>query len=508
MKTLKTLTLTALALLCAGAVLAETPLQWGANLGRNAIVPAKDLPSHLGEDNQLWQIDLAGKPFFNAIQIDGDRAYAGMDARNLPDRGRDRVGGLLCFNIHTGEILWQTILEDMKAEGYGASIVPLLEGDRIYLAVGSKAACLDRDGNVLWQQTMRNPYFSTMHGTHGSGLLLGDYWWVVTGHANGSDCEFWASNAIERPFHPNIMVLDKETGEIVAQDDVIVGPHQHGNWCSLSYGEVNGQGMVFWGDAFGLVHAYKVPEKFDAPEGQRATIEHLWSIDANPESYRYTEEGVRLPYAYYMGFWGPKGSGPCEIISPVVFHEGKIYITLSRDIAYYHEGGEGGLICYDVTGPEPKLVWQNLDVQRTFCPPSIAGDKIFIADHGGQMTGIDLASGETLWQQSMNDGIWNYFQCWGDDKIYVANQRRDFMIFEADEDGGLLFNTIMDTANNPQVGMTHGLLIVPTMKSIAAYGGPEYMKTAQPMAAPEDPDDRQFGHGEPGEFDARKGKGH
>jgi hypothetical protein len=39
----------------------------------------------------------------------------------------------------------------------------------------------------------------------------------------------------------------------------------------------------------------------------------------------------------------------------------------------------------------------------------------------------------------------------------------------------------MNTANNPQAGMTDGILIVGTHSTVAAYGGPEYMKTHQPM---------------------------
>jgi hypothetical protein len=166
------------------------------------------------------------------------------------------------------------------------------------------------------------------------------------------------------------------------------------------------------------------------------------------------------------------------------------------------------VVCVDVTGPEPRKLWHNKDVGRTFCPVSVVDDLAFVGDHAGYMTGMNIETGETLWHQDMNTSIWNYFQCYGDGKIYTANERSDFIIFEADADGGVIFNTMMDATNNPQVGMTDGILIVPTMKSIAAYGGPEYMKTAQPMTPPEDPDDRQFGHGEPGQFDTREVKTH
>ncbi len=511
MKTTHILTLACgLALLPWGAI-ADTPLQYGQRLSRNAVVEATDLPSHLGDDNALWKIDLHGKPFFNAIQIDGDIAYACMDARNLPEKSRKRVSGILCFNIHTGEILWQKEI-DTDVDAYGSSIIPILEDDKIYLGVQTTAHCLDRDGNVLWKTDTKTDHFSAMHGSHGGGLIIGDYWWYPTGFSNGSDCHFWMSNSIERPWHPNFVVINKHTGKIVAQDDTILGPQQHGTWCSLTEGEINGKPTVFWGDGFGMVHAYEVPETFD-DEGPRQTVKRLWSVDANPKDYRYAEDGSRMPYAGYMSAFGPRDIGPCEIIAPIVYKDGKIYVSIGRDKAYSPkvEGrhvGKGGVVCFDVTGPEPKRLWHNADVGRTFCPLSIVEDRAFVADHAGWMTALDLATGETLWQEDINACIWNYFQCWGDGKLYTMNERRDFTIIEADEDGGLLFNAVMDATNNPMVGMTDGILIVPTMRSIVAYGGPEYMKTHQPMTPPADPDDRQFEIPEEGGFDTVDVKGH
>jgi len=505
-------TIALLALAAAPLIAAdEVPLQFGNNMQRNAVVEARDLPAQLGDHNTLWKIDLHDKPYYNSVQIVGDRGYAAMDARNLPSgTAKQRSAGLLCFNIHTGEILWEKDL-GYRLSAWGASIVPMFFDDKIYIGAQSMALCLDMDGNELWATDTAGDYFSDVHGVHGTGVIIGDYWWYPTGFSNGTDCDYWAEASIERPWHPNIVIIDRRSGEIVAQDDVVLNPHQHGTWGSLSLGEVAGKPAVFWGDSHGYVHAFDASEPYTGSDGDRATIRKLWTTDGNPESYRLTEDGVPWVYAYYSGKWGPRDKGPNELIAPLTYHEGRIYVSIGRDKAYvgnegnrYH--GDGALVCIDVTGPEPREVWANTEIGRTFCPPSIKDGLAHVATHSGYLNTIDIETGETLRKEDMNACIWNFFQSEGDGKIYVMNERRDFIVFDA-KNGGILSNYLADATNNPQVGMTHGLLIVSTMKSIAGYGGPEYMATHAPMPAPADPKDRQLTPQPTGEFDSRAARG-
>jgi outer membrane protein assembly factor BamB len=490
MRYLKTSVLVALfAAFCAvgAAAQQDTPRQWHETPGRNNVVPARDLPDHIGDENRLWHVELHGRSFFNIITIDGDRVYCGTMALNLPERERSRNGALLCLDLHTGETIWRTILP--QRGGYGLSVVPLIEGDRIYQQFGEKAYCLDKEtGEILWQESLGGEHFmSYQHGTHTTGLLIGDYWYMATGHCSGSDCEAWVWNSLEAPFYPNIVVLEKETGRRVAQDATPVDEHQHGQWCSLSTGVVDGRRLIFWGDGHGDVHAFAAPEKFEGDEV--ATLEEVWRCDANPKSYRYLPDGDLFPYVGYQGYlFGPRDAGPCEIISTPVFHDGLLYVALGRDKAYSpnRKGrhiGDGALVCIDPKGEgditETNKLWTNTDLGRTFCTPSIVGDTIITADHGGYLLGIDRNSGETLWKGDFDVCIWNYFQAVGDGKVYVMNEQRGFHIFSA-EDGELLFEAQVDGQNNPQPGLTDGILVVGTTRSIDAYAGPDYLKENKP----------------------------
>ncbi len=466
----------------------DTPDQWTDDPGRNNVVMAKDLPDHLGDDNRLWHVKLPGRNFYNIITVKGDRVYCGLAANNLPEPEKGR-SGLLVLDRETGKVIWQKAFE--SGSGYGLSIVPIIEDDRIYVQASTTAYSLDLDGNIIWtSNNIRQKYFNNaQHGTHGTGVIVGDYWYINTGQQSGSDdMENWEANSYEHPWHPNIVVLNKHTGELVATDDIVVGPHQHGNWSSLSTANVNGKDLVFWGDPYGYLHAVEAPGKFE--EGKVSTLKEVWYCDANPKSYRYTEDGMLMPYAAYMGSYGPKDKGPCEIVSAPAYHDGLLYLTITRDKAYSsNKGGRrignGALVCIDPTGEgdvtETHKVWENLDVNRTFSTPSIYKDKVIVATHAGYVDGVDLKTGKSLWKQDIKYCQWNYFQAVGDDKIFVTNEKRDFFILEADQDGGQLYHTELPAMNNPQPGLSDGMLFVGSHKGITAYGGPEYMKTHEPM---------------------------
>ncbi len=473
--------------------------QWQVNQGRNIHKEVKDLPDHLGADNLIWHLDLNRGPFFNMITVDGDKVYCGLSARNLPEPKKGG-GTLICVDLKTGKILWDFVANDRAA--YGLSAVPLIEDDAIFIFSNEELIRIDKDANVVWRNSAhKQEYWDGQHGAHGTGVIIGDYWYQPTGFATGSDDANWPHNSVERPWHPNIVVVNKHTGELVAQDDIVIGPHQHGAWSSLSTGKVGDKQLVFWGSPHGYIYAFEAPESSE--EGKVSTLKEVWRCDANPKEYRVNEEGVRMPYPH-MGPFGPSEVGWCEIIGAPVFHEGKLYVTLARDKAYSRNEkgrriGPGGAVCIDPSGTgdvtETHKLWTNKNINRTFSPPSIVGSKMAISTHAGYVNCLDLSTGEEIWTADIQRCIWNYFQNCGDGKIYVMNEGRDFHIIDF-ETGKILYHTEVDAVNNPMAGMTDGILIVGTQASIAAYGGPEFMKTHEPAPLPEkpqfqkDPDDK------------------
>ena len=476
-----------LSLLALGAsclLAAESPLQWSSDPHRNMRVQAEDLPAEIGEQNQLWSLELGGGRFFNVPTVIGDRLYCGMDGKSLPERpeGRPRAG-FLCVDVASGEPLWQWSGEE--SSGYGISDVPIIDGDRIYFRSGDRLFCLSTEGEELWSRPTGQAFYGTqMHGASGVGLIIGEHWWIPTGHGSGSDDHNWEMNGFERPWHPNVIVLDTTTGDLVAQDDVVVPAFQHGQWSSLSSAVIDGRQLVFWPDSAGWVHAFAAPASWGS-DAAPAILEHVWWLDANPASYRQTEDGKPMPYSAYGIGPGSRSEGWCEMVSAPTYFDGRLYVALTRDVHYSSKHkedrrryiGNGGLVCIDPSGTgdvtASHKLWTNTELNRTFCTPSISEEGLlFIADHAGWLNCFDAVSGERLWQGDIHSNMWNWSQVLADGKVYVLNEQKDFFVFEADRDGGLLFHTELDRPNNPAVGATHGLLIVGTGKTLAAYTGP------------------------------------
>ena len=86
-----------------------------------------------------------------------------------------------------------------------------------------------------------------------SVLVHGDFVYVCT--SNGVDR---SHIRVPRPLAPSLIVLDKKTGRLVAQDDEKIGTRLfHGHWCSPSLGQVNGQELIFWGGGEGVCYAFE-----------------------------------------------------------------------------------------------------------------------------------------------------------------------------------------------------------------------------------------------------------
>ncbi len=470
------------------ALSASAQQQWHANLGRNMVVEAKGLPAELKKENQLWTIPLKSGTVFTIPSIEAGKVFFAL--RGVPVEGFDRRdGGVLCVDLYSGKILWAGHIG--PGGSYGVKDVPMIDGDRIYARGNDNILyCLDMSGKPLWTVDVSRDYFNAMHGPAGTGLVIGNQIWIPSGYGPGSDCGQWETNSLESPFHPHVVVFDKHSGKLIAQDSFDVGPFQHGQWSSLSSGVVNGRRLVFYGDGYGYLHALEVPEIDPDAIEKPVTLKEVWTCDANPHSYRYDEKGRRLPYGG-VGACGPKDSGPCEIIAPPVFHGGKIYVTISRDVHYsihrrnsddpfakYRYWGAGALTCIDPSGEgditKTNKVWENTEINRTFCPPSITDGLIFVADHSGYVNCIDLADGKLLWKFDIEATKWNYFQMVADKKLYVSNERDDLFVLNATREGGLLYRMELDAKNTGAVGVTDGIVIVATHNSITAYKGPGY----------------------------------
>ena len=132
---------------------------------------------------------------------------------------------------------------------------------------------------------------------NGSPAIAGDVLYVQT--SNGVDRNMGPAKELQRkfpaPHTPNLIALDKQTGRLVATDDLAIADRiLHGQWSSVSLGEVAGRKLVFFGGGDGRLYAFETLAS--APE-QPVKLKTVWSFDCIPLEYR--NYGGLNPVSHY-----------------------------------------------------------------------------------------------------------------------------------------------------------------------------------------------------------------
>jgi hypothetical protein len=335
------------------------------------------------------------------------------------------------------------------------------------------------DADILWVYDMGQKLNVKLHDAYsGTPLLLGDQIWVSTSHAEGKHkSPTWRPRYYEhgdRPPAPNIAVFDKNTGTLLAKDDLEIPTVFHGQWSTPTAGKLGDRMQVFWGDGYGVLHAFDVPEKLDAAQGP-VTLKQSWQFDCNPKQYRERPDGGYYAYDHHS----PKG--PAEIIATPVYHEGKLYIAIGRDFMYNDRKsqkgraiGNGMLWCLDPWAPQAdRVVWSTDKVQRSLSTVAIAEGILVAADTAGYLNAFEATNGKHLWTLDMEYQIWASSPIIADGKIYVSTDHRDLFTLALSREKHLLATSQVDSMlATPAVA--DGLIILPSQRSIRVHAGSGY----------------------------------
>lgn len=511
-------------------------LQWSGigNQGRNSVSPATGLPETIGEDNVLWELPLRAKSLYMQPVVFEGRLYVGTTFEALEDEAlkaalESKCPVLLCLDAATGERIWEGALPAYGG-AYGVVTPPAWEDGRLWVKFGNVIACLDADGladgndgmthetdvmvkrhwrgdiigkkmetlgaglaDLLWTADIKQLVGTQPHDSScGTPLVIGKQLWVPTSncwgvayppaHYDSAKLEALLAEGKLKPSRggPNLLVLDKDTGELIAKDPLAIPRVFHGQWSSPSTGVVGGRRLVFWGDGYGFLHAFALPDTDGAEEV--VDLQVAWSLDCNPRRYRYDDEGNERPYPLHdtKKRWETPGVGigPGEVIATPVFHEGRVYVALGRDRAYSREHEEiynGTLLCIDPAEVDdagrPRVVWRSEELHRTQSTVSIADGLLYVADMGGLMNCFDVRSGEKLWQQDLGARVECRSQLVADGKVYIGTDRSEFYVLRAGREPAVLFQTkLRDHVATP--GAVDGVLFVAGPRGVTAYRGP------------------------------------
>ncbi|MDD4868975.1 MAG: PQQ-binding-like beta-propeller repeat protein [Kiritimatiellae bacterium] len=446
-------------------VSAEDWTQWCGSDGKNMVSDEKGIPDSFvpGEKdlekgmikietakNVKWGVKLCNA-IYSTPAITGGKIFIG---------GRNAGAGLLmCLDEQTGKLLWKWEGPERKIPLYidgwligigpnpeklGVCSSPTVDGNKVYFVTHSfKVMCLDVNGQtdgpdvgkakVVWEYDMWDKLgVFPCDAANSCPLIDGDLLYVLTSNGVDRNMDPYKEKGrkIPAPNVPNVIVLDKKNGRLVATDDLYIADRiLHGQWSSLSLGMVNGRKLIFFGGGDGLCYAFEalssVPEK-------QVKLKTVWWYDCVPPEYKLSEGMDEITY-FCLGDKRTKGSlnkndgtfvGRSEIIATPVFLNNRIYVAIGRDPE--HGRGRGALHCIDATreGDITKTgrIWSYQGLDRTLSTVSIADGLLYIADVGGNIHCLDAETGKLFWVHEVKGVVWSSTFV-VDGKIYLGTPK-------------------------------------------------------------------------------------
>lgn len=487
------LTVAAILARAACAPAADQP-QWGERFSRNMISAETNLPDAFDPatgSNVLWTADLGTETHATPV-IAGGRVYIGTnngrprDPRQVGDRGV-----LMCFDEKTGRFLWQLVVPKITTSVYwdwtGAGICSpaTVEGDRVYtvssrgevmaldargLADGNGGPFTDEgrhmvpagkdapeagatDADILWLYDMIKELGIRQHdAAHCSILLDGRFLYVNTG--NGVDD---THRHIASPDAPCLIVLDKETGRLVARDGEHIGPTVfHCTWSSPALGVVNGRKLIFYCGPNGIVYAF---EPITAVTEQVQTLKKVWWFDIDPTA----------PKEKVHRFTANRTESPSTIHAMPVFADGRLYVAGGGDIWWGKR--LAWLFCLDPAGAgdvtATAKMWVYPLTRHVMSTPAVLNGLVFVADCGRKIHCVEAATGEPCWTHDIQGEMWSSTLV-ADGKVYVGTRRGEFLVLAAAREKRVLSSCLLDGPVSGTPVAANGVLYVTTQKKLYA----------------------------------------
>ena len=493
--------------LTASALHAADQPQWGERDTRNMVSDERGLPDTFDlatKKNVEWIAPLGTQSHGTPIVADG-RVFIGTNNETPRDPQITADSGvLLCLDEKDGHLLWQLVVPKRTEDQYfdwpktGLASPVTVEGNRAYtLTNRGEVVCLDvagmangndgpfmdeaahmrqfpapppdfkpvpvatfaplpppgpADADIIWLYDMPAQSGTWPHdGAHASILIHGDFLCVNTG--NGVDN---THRVVRRPDAPSLIVLEKKTGRLVAQDDEKIGDNIfHATWSSPSFAEVNGKPLIFFAGGDGIVRAFE-PVTQSPPAGEVLKLKKVWFFDIDPSA----------PKTDVHRFTGNKQESPSDIYGMPVFYKNRIYVAGGGDI--WWGKNEAWMKCIDATkagdATSSAQVWSAPLDRHVMTTPAIRDGLLYIADTRG-LHCLDAESGAEFWKQDLRGEVWASPML-ADGKIFIGTRKGDFWIFAAGKELKVLAHIEGKSPISATATAANGALYVTTQNQL------------------------------------------
>ena len=311
------------------------------------------------------------------------------------------------------------------------------------------------DADIIWLFDMPAEVGIHQHDSaHSSILLHGEFLYVNT--SNGLDNKH---QRIPAPDAPSLIVLDKTTGRLAAQEDEKIGPRTfHSTWSSPALGEVNGRTLVFFAGGDGVCYAFEALQSAPAAAVAKK-LRNVWRFDCDPTA---PKENVHQ-------YLGNRRESPSNIKSMPVFHRGRVYVTYGGDIWWGKR--QSWLKCFDATRTgdvtNSREIWSYPLNSHCCTTPSVHDGLVFVADCGRYIHCVDAETGKPYWTHKTKGEIWASTLV-ADGKLYIGTRRGDFLLLAASRNKKIISSIKLDSPMHGTPVAANGVLYVATMKNLYA----------------------------------------
>ncbi|MBT3198834.1 MAG: PQQ-binding-like beta-propeller repeat protein [Phycisphaerales bacterium] len=491
---------------------------WGGGPTRNMASVEKNIPTSFGPGkskddsrqidpsttrNVKWSLVLGSQTYGNPV-IAGGKIIVGTNDGMLRDKRfkRTRGGLVICCDAETGKTLWRLVVPRFRTKdrkfnydnlNLGICNSAAIQGDRAYIVSSrGEVLCLDMNGqadgndgefqdegkymveagkppaklnktdaDIIWRYDMIAELPMNPQDASSCAVIVdGDF--VYAGTSNGVDR---GHNKCKYPDAPSIIVLNRKTGKLLAQDNEKTSRNiLHGQWSSPALITAGGKKLLVYGCGDGVLYAFEALTKM--PDGDKPEILKVaWKYDCSPKEYRFDKNGKKRPYekrhASYKS--GKRGGGPSEIIATPVFYKGKIYVAIGQDSR--HGIGDGALSCIDAaTG---KRVWISKQVDRTMSTCSILDDLVYVSDYTGNLHCFDAETGQRYWVHETKSPLWSSTFA-VDGKVFLGTENSELWVLQTGKKKKVLnkIKLLEKMANTPTVA--NGVLYIATGRYLYA----------------------------------------
>jgi outer membrane protein assembly factor BamB len=255
--------------------------------------------------------------------------------------------------------------------------------------------------------------------------MWGDIIFVST--SNGQD---ESHVNVPSPLAPSIIALNKNSGQLVWEDNSVEDRILHGQWSTPTVGEIGGMVQVVSAQGDGWVRGYDL-------EGNK-----LWEFDTNPKDSIWPRTRNEL------------------IATPVIYND-RVYIANGQDPE--HGVGVGHFYAIDATQRGDITasggIWHYEDFHRSISTAAVADGLVYISDFAGFLHCLDADTGQPYWTHDTFAAIWaSPFVV--DGKVYLGDEDGDVVVLAQGKEKKILAEMNMGSAVYSTPVPAHGTLFM------------------------------------------------